>query len=112
VAHGGGRGVRQRPADRRHGDPRRAPPLTASISIRDVGPRDGLQAEAPVDVASRVRLVDALVAAGVRTIEAVAFVSPTAVPSMAGAAEVAASVVGRDGVTIVALVPNVRGAEM
>jgi len=86
--------------------------LTASISIRDVGPRDGLQAEAPVDVASRVRLVDALVAAGLRTIEAVAFVSPTAVPAMAGAAEVAASVVGRDGVTIVALVPNVRGAEM
>ncbi|HJR24425.1 MAG TPA: hypothetical protein VJ804_03055, partial [Acidimicrobiales bacterium] len=63
------------------------PALPAVVVIRDVGPRDGLQPEAPVSVEERVRLVEALVAAGVHRIEAAAFVSPTAVPAMAGAAE-------------------------
>lgn len=80
--------------------------------IRDVGPRDGLQPEAPVPVEGRVRLVEALVAAGVRRIEAAAFVSPRAVPAMAGAAEVMAAVPRSEAVTYAALVPNLRGAEM
>ena len=45
--------------------------------IRDVGPRDGLQPEAPVAVEERVRLVEALVAAGVTRIEAVTVSSST-----------------------------------
>jgi hydroxymethylglutaryl-CoA lyase len=57
-------------------------------------------------------LVEALLAAGVRHIEVAAFVSPKAVPAMAGAAEVVAGVAGRAGVTVAALVPNRRGAEM
>lgn len=96
---------RTRPPD---GAGRRYPPR---VVIRDVGPRDGLQPEAPVAVDDRVRLVDALVAAGVSRIEVAAFVSPEAVPAMAGAAEVVAAVGRPPGVRIAALVPNVRGAQ-
>lgn len=86
--------------------------LPASITIREVGPRDGLQPEAPVPPAARAALVEALVAAGLRVIEVAAFVSPKAVPAMAGADEVVAQVGTPPGVTRVALVPNVRGAEL
>jgi hydroxymethylglutaryl-CoA lyase len=86
--------------------------LISSLRIREVGPRDGLQAEAPVPVEGRVRLIDHLVAAGVREIEAVSFVSPKAVPAMADAAEVVTLVERLPGVRYVALVPNVRGAEL
>lgn len=88
------------------------PPLPAEVRIREVGPRDGLQGEAPVAVDDRVRLIDALGDAGVREIEAVAFVSPTAVPAMAGAAEVMARITRRPGVNYIALVPNLKGAEL
>jgi hydroxymethylglutaryl-CoA lyase len=88
------------------------PALPTAVVIRDVGPRDGLQPEAPVAVEDRVRLVEALAAAGVARIEAVAFVSPKAVPAMAGAAEVLAAVPRSAGVRYSALVPNVRGAEL
>jgi len=84
----------------------------ADVDIREVGPRDGLQVEAPIAVADRVRLVDSLLAAGIRHVEVAAFVSPKAVPAMAGAAEVVAAVGRRDGIAVVALVPNLRGAEM
>ncbi len=86
--------------------------LPASIVIRDVGPRDGLQAEAPVAVEQRVRLVDALIDAGVSRIELCSFVSPKAVPAMAGAAEVVSGVGVRAGVRRTALVPNLRGAQL
>jgi hydroxymethylglutaryl-CoA lyase len=86
--------------------------LPDAVVIRDVGPRDGLQPEAPVPVEDRVRLIEALVAAGVRRIEAVAFVSPKAVPAMAGAPEVLSAVPRSPDVRYSALVPNVRGAEL
>ena len=79
--------------------------------VREVGPRDGLQNEAPVPVADRIRLIDALVAAGVRRIEAASFVHPAAIPAMAGAEEVLAGVRRVPGVRFTALVPNRRGAE-
>jgi len=79
--------------------------------VREVGPRDGLQNEAPVPVADRVRLIDALAAAGVRRIEAASFVHPSAIPAMAGAEEVLGAVERRPGVSYTALVPNRRGAE-
>ncbi len=79
--------------------------------IREVGPRDGLQNEAPVPVADRVRLIDALSAAGLRRIEAASFVHPEAIPAMAGAEEVLASIERRPDVSYTALVPNRRGAE-
>ena len=83
-----------------------------AVDIREVGPRDGLQPERPVAVEDRIRFVHALQDAGVRHIEAAAFVSPKAVPAMAGAAEVMAGIDQRDDVTYAALVPNVKGAEL
>jgi len=83
-----------------------------TVDIREVGPRDGLQVEAPVDPGDRVRLVEALVEAGVSHVEACSFVSPTAVPAMAGAGEVMAKLSRVSGVTYTALVPNRKGAEM
>lgn len=85
---------------------------TAPVDIREVGPRDGLQAEEPVPVKARVRLIERLVAAGVRHIEACSFVSPKAVPSMAGAADVMGALSRQPGVVYAALVPNERGAQM
>src|SRR5205085_1179212 len=79
--------------------------------IREVGPRDGLQAEAPVTIDERVALIEALSATGLRTIEAVSFVSEKAVPAMAGAAEVMAKLQRNPDVAYVALVPNLRGAQ-
>jgi hydroxymethylglutaryl-CoA lyase len=85
--------------------------LPARADIREVGPRDGLQNEPPVPVADRVRLIDALSAAGLRRIEAASFVHPAAIPAMAGAEEVLASIRRQPGVSYTALVPNRRGAE-
>lgn len=82
------------------------------VTIRDVGPRDGLQPEEPVPVADRIRLVNALQDAGLTHIEVTAFVSPKAVPAMAGAAEVLAGIDRRPGSTYAALVPNLKGAEL
>jgi hydroxymethylglutaryl-CoA lyase len=86
--------------------------LPSRVDVREVGPRDGLQAEAPVDVATRVALIEALLEAGVTHIEVAAFVSPKAVPAMAGAADVLAALSRRPGVVYAALVPNLRGAEL
>jgi hydroxymethylglutaryl-CoA lyase len=86
--------------------------LPTEAVLREVGPRDGLQNEAPVEPAARAALIEALLAAGVTRIEAVSFVSPTAVPAMARPAEVLGAVAWPDGVTVSALVPNRRGAEL
>lgn len=84
------------------------------LTIRDVGPRDGLQSERPLSVADRVALARHLFAAGLRHVEVASFVSPTAVPSMAGGADVVAGVLDAvpDGATAWALVPNRKGAEL
>src|SRR3954468_10294685 len=82
----------------------------ARVSIREVGPRDGLQNEDPVPTADKVALLDALPATGIRRIEAVSFVHPKAIPQMADADEVWASAEKVPGVRYSALVPNARGA--
>lgn len=84
----------------------------SSIRIRDVGPRDGLQSEAPVPARARAALARSLAAAGVREIEAASFVSPRAVPSMADASEVMRDVADVADVVWWALVPNARGAQL
>jgi hydroxymethylglutaryl-CoA lyase len=86
--------------------------LPPTVDLREVGPRDGLQAEAPVPVEARVRLIEALLAAGVRHVEVASFVSPKAVPAMAGGAAVVAAVGRPVGVVRAALVPNLRGAQL
>ncbi|HEY8474749.1 MAG TPA: hydroxymethylglutaryl-CoA lyase [Natronosporangium sp.] len=85
--------------------------MPASVSIREVGPRDGLQNEDPVPTEAKVRLLDALSRTGVRRIEAVSFVHPKAIPQMADADEVWAKATKVDGVRYSALVPNSRGAQ-
>jgi hydroxymethylglutaryl-CoA lyase len=85
--------------------------LPAAVEIREVGPRDGLQNEAPIPVDERVRLIDALSTTGLRRIEAASFVKAEAIPPMAGAEDVMARIERRSGVVYSALVPNVRGAE-
>ncbi|HVS67287.1 MAG TPA: hydroxymethylglutaryl-CoA lyase [Mycobacteriales bacterium] len=85
--------------------------LPASINLREVGPRDGLQNEAPVSTAGKIELLDALSATGVQRIEAVSFVSPKAIPQMADADEVWAGIARNTDVRYSALVPNLRGAQ-
>ncbi|MEG3632898.1 hydroxymethylglutaryl-CoA lyase [Micromonospora palythoicola] len=81
------------------------------VSIREVGPRDGLQNDAPIPTDAKVRLLDALSGTGVRRIEAVSFVHPRAIPQMADADEVWRRARRVDGVRYSALVPNTRGAQ-
>jgi hydroxymethylglutaryl-CoA lyase len=85
--------------------------LPEAISLREVGPRDGLQNEEPVPTDAKVALIDALSETGVRRIEAVSFVHPKAIPQMADADEVWARIHRNADVRYSALVPNLRGAE-
>jgi hydroxymethylglutaryl-CoA lyase/(R)-citramalyl-CoA lyase len=84
--------------------------LAVSVTICDVGPRDGLQNEADVlDPAVRAELVNRLAATGLQRIEAVSFVNPERVPQMAGAEEVIRAIERRDGVAYAGLVLNDKG---
>ena len=85
--------------------------LPERLSLREVGPRDGLQNEDPVPTAGKVALIDTLSRTGVARIEAVSFVHPKAIPQMADAAEVWAAITPNPDVRYSALVPNRRGAE-
>ena len=86
--------------------------LPAEVTIYEVGPRDGLQNEArQVPTADKIRFIDALVAAGIRSIEITSFVSPKWIPQLADAAEVARGVTRPPGGKMSALVPNRRGLD-
>lgn len=84
--------------------------LPGRISLREVGPRDGLQNEDPVPAAAKIALIDRLSGTGVRRIEAVSFVRAEAIPQMADADEVWAGVTRAPAVRYSALAPNLRGA--
>ncbi len=63
--------------------------MSDRVHIVEVGPRDGLQNEkTPISVADRIAFIEALIAAGLHTVEVGAFVSPKAIPQMVGSAEV------------------------
>lgn len=82
------------------------------IRLVEVGPRDGLQNETnPLSVANRVQMIEGLIDAGLRTIEAGSFVSPKWVPQMAGSADVLRSIGRRKGISFPMLVPNLKGFE-
>jgi hydroxymethylglutaryl-CoA lyase len=82
------------------------------VLISEVGPRDGLQSvKATMPTADKFRWIDALVAAGLREIEVCSFVPPKLMPQMADAAEVVRHALTHPGITVMALVPNLRGAE-
>jgi hydroxymethylglutaryl-CoA lyase len=84
--------------------------LPARISLREVGPRDGLQNEDPVPTPAKIALIDRLGHTGVSRIEAVSFVRADAIPQMADADEVWAGVARVPTVRYSALAPNLRGA--
>jgi hydroxymethylglutaryl-CoA lyase len=83
-----------------------------TVTITEVGPRDGLQNESAFfDTPVKIELIERLAGAGLRRIESVSFVHPKAIPQMRDAAEVMAGLPRREGVTYVALVPNDVGAK-
>jgi hydroxymethylglutaryl-CoA lyase len=84
--------------------------LPRQISVREVGPRDGLQNEDPVPTQAKIELIDRLSGTGVQRIEAVSFVRPDAIPQMADAEEVWGGIDRAASVRYSALVPNLRGA--
>ncbi len=84
--------------------------LPSQISVREVGPRDGLQNEEPVPTEAKVELINTLSGTGVKRIEAVSFVRPDAIPQMADADEVWKRIERAESVRYSALVPNLRGA--
>jgi len=86
--------------------------LPKRVKLVEVGPRDGLQNEAaPVSTEVKVELIHRLQDAGLKVIEATAFVSPKWVPQMADNAEVMAAIRRKPGVAYPVLVPNKKGLD-
>lgn len=85
--------------------------LPAKVDIREVSLRDGLQIETPIPLSAKLQLLEAVVATGVREVEATAFVSPSKVPALADAAELAAELGRFDQVEFSALVASPNGAK-
>jgi len=86
--------------------------IPPAVTVVEVGPRDGLQNEAArISTDDKVAFIDRLSAAGLREIEASAFVSPKWIPQLDDAGEVFARIARRPGTRYSALVPNMRGLE-
>jgi len=86
--------------------------LPSSVTLVDVGPRDGLQNEKQaVDAAVKIELVHRLQAAGLKEIEVTSFVSPKWVPQMGDNAAVMAGIARKPGVRYSVLVPNMKGLD-
>lgn len=85
--------------------------LPAEAVVREVGPRDGLQAEGRwVETEAKIQLINLLSKSGLKRIEATSFVHPKAIPQMRDAAEVMAAIERPPGVRYEAIVPNAKGA--
>lgn len=85
--------------------------LPEHVTIREVLLRDGLQLEAPIPLADKLKLLDAIAKTGVREIEATAFVSPSKMPALADAAELAAHLHNYPDIEFSALVASPNGAK-
>jgi len=83
--------------------------MTAHVTIREVALRDGLQIEAPIPLSAKLELLAAIAASGVREVEATAFVSPSKVPALADAPELAAALADYPDITFSALVASPNG---
>ena len=82
------------------------------VTVCEVGPRDGLQmAKSRMPTAVKTRWLAALAAAGLREIEVGSFVPPKLIPQMADTAEIVRRAVLLPNVLVVALAPNLRGAQ-
>ncbi|MEX0579500.1 MAG: hydroxymethylglutaryl-CoA lyase [Mycobacterium sp.] len=80
------------------------------VTIREVALRDGLQIEAPIPLSAKLELLAAIAATGVREVEATAFVSPSKVPALADAPELAAALADYPDIEFSALVASPNGA--
>ncbi len=85
--------------------------LPRHVDIRDVSLRDGLQIEEPIPLTAKLDLIAAIAATGVREMEATAFVSPSKVPALADAAELAAELHNFADIEFSALVASPNGAK-
>jgi hydroxymethylglutaryl-CoA lyase len=86
--------------------------LPASVSIREVGPRDGFQNEPEtIPTKRKVELIDALARTGLRRLEATSFVRPDAIAQLADAEQVLAAIDVPPEVSLSVLIPNERGLE-
>jgi hydroxymethylglutaryl-CoA lyase len=86
--------------------------MSDQIRIVEVGPRDGLQNEkTPVSVAARIAFIEALIGAGLHTVEVGAFVSPKAIPQMVGSDQVLRGINHHPDSEFHVLVPNEKGYE-
>jgi hydroxymethylglutaryl-CoA lyase len=86
--------------------------MSDTVRIVEVGPRDGLQNEkTPVGVADRIAFIEALIGAGLRTVEVGAFVSPKAIPQMVNSDAVLRGVEHHSDCEFHVLVPNEKGYE-
>ncbi|MBA2870475.1 hydroxymethylglutaryl-CoA lyase [Anoxybacillus calidus] len=82
------------------------------VTIKEVGPRDGLQNEkAFIETKDKIAWINQLSQTGLTYIEITSFVHPKWIPQLADAAEVAAKIKKVQGVTYAALVPNLKGLE-
>ena len=85
--------------------------LPGHVDIRDVSLRDGLQIEDPIPLSAKLELLAAIAATGVREMEATAFVSPSKVPALADAADLAAELRNFPGIEFSALIASPNGAK-
>src|ERR1700729_899482 len=85
--------------------------MNEHVDIREVSLRDGLQIEKPIPLSAKLELLAAVAATGAREVEATAFVSPSKVPSMADAAELAAELHHYPDIEFSALVASPNGAK-
>jgi hydroxymethylglutaryl-CoA lyase len=84
--------------------------MSDQVRIVEVGPRDGLQNErTPVSVADRIAFIEALIGAGLHTIEVGAFVSPRAIPQMVNSDQVLRGIGDHPDREFHVLVPNEKG---
>ena len=82
------------------------------IELVEVGPRDGLQSEGVIlPTATKIALIERLIAAGLRRLEVTSFVNPKRVPQMADAEAVLAGLPRRAGVSFIGLVLHRKGFE-
>lgn len=82
------------------------------VVVSEVGPRDGLQSVTrTMPTAVKIRWVAALAEAGLREIEVGSFVSPRLLPQMADAEDVVRAAVAIPNLNVIALAPNLKGAE-
>ncbi len=88
--------------------------LPATVSINEVGPRDGLQnVKTFIPTEDKIAIIEGLIAAGINSFELTSFVSPKAIPQLADAADVCRTILAKygDRINASALVPNLKGAQ-